>query len=882
MMFAVSAVMMTSSVFSCQAKGKDKEKPQIKTYEEAVARFNSVFGVEAGWDKPFEVYPDNRFYVDVMNQQLCFVHNGKKDTTKWSYTPATGTLKHVKEQEQLKAWIKSSFHLESDDLTCLFNEIDAEDKYKDNILKAAGMTDADKVFSLIYNSLVGDGPGYLAAYLNKEGVWTKVRHEDYATRTLDKERFIEAVASIDGGLAEGTGAYQFLVDNKVLGRAEVFKYCYWNFRQDKYYVYPKATYKMATTDDLDVTMAPEIKPFRSQILSNPDKVYVMMPSGSEIRDLDSFYKDPQVCLELDVDYLSKCRYASNVEKKEETDWTLLILIVCGAVILCAGGVLVFIFRKRIGGMFRKKAPKKTEKVEKVEDVKPVVEEKPHHDDGPMEAFIASLKKIAESERPSAEAVLKAYDRFFKTKTKDTFQNLLNEKADLLAGMSAFTAFSAKVKDGKAALGTLLHEVDVLFQDNKTKYQEVYNAEIASMGNYANLYHAFIHLTNESAVMEAMDAIRKQVETFPEVKTVARLVKKAKKKSADVPEQICAVLQEADPSMLASYESCCQDAEAYARIGGMLRHNDMGMSHDRYLQSLVDNALAMDDMLTVDKYIDFALKFKASGESADAQLTSVASAAREKYAQIEAAYEGLLDASADLMSKETMNYWDRLSYFLVLAAASDRLFKAGGRDFSDKIGVAVEAFKNDILYLYMTRNFVIASKDPSVEADYFEHEVLGGKVAAKVNDFNAACPEGGKLDMDDETIRGCIKQCVEAVRKIRKEEAMTETFALMWDRFVKDFIEKVSANRDKGWLIGNSLQIAIYLADVLRYVVGGSEEYYCSNYSYLRKGELADCDKDFIHNDYRYSDEYSNFIYALLQEMGSADIDMIVNNFRIKM
>lgn len=857
MMLFVVLLMAVASAVPCASKGKNEVN--IETYEQAIARFNEVFGVKAGWDKPFEVYPDNRFYVDVKSQELCFVTKDRTDTVKWAFTPPTGTLKAVKDSDKFAAWAKEVFKLDGSDLQALFEEIDTQ--YKDKILSASA-SDADKVFSMIYNSLLGDSECFLTAYINEEGTWTKMRNGDYPQRSLDKQKFIEAVASIDDKLTEGMDAYKFLNDNHVFGRAEVFQYCYWNLREDKFYVYPNGKYDMKLKSGKHVVADSAIAGIANTVFENPDKVFVMV--GEELRDLDSFYKDSVICLIPDVAYLSSCKY---VKPEGENGLMMWILIGCAAVVVCAVGALLFVFRKKIFG--KKKSDGKHES------------QKPQHHDDPQSAFVANLKRIAESEHPSAAEVLKVFDKYFKTGTRETLQNIIDERSELAAKVEFLDSFRAKVQDGKSSTKALLHEVDILLQDRKTRYEKAYDEDVAKMGTYSKKYHDFVHLVSEGAVMESLDAIRKEHPSFPEVKTVNRLVKKAKGSSAVITEQIDALLREADLSMLGEYQTLVKDAAAYVRVGNVFRNNDTGLPYDHYLQSLVDNALGMDEMLTVDKYIEFALNFKASDDIVDGQIVSVAKATKEKFDAIDNALEAWSDATAGIMSADTLKYWERLAYFLALASTSKVLYKAYGQDNDEKIATAVESFKNDIVNLYLIRYFIQAAQNSDVTSAQFKDEYLVS-MAAKVNEFNVANPHEIPLDVNNDSVRTSMELYIDVVRKLRHEEQMTEIFTLMWDRFVKEFHDRLRDNRDKGWLVGNSVQMSLYLIDVLRHVIAGSDECYCSNYTFLKTGEPTEGCKDFCHNHIELSDKFTNFIYGMLEECGASDIDLILNNLRIKM
>jgi hypothetical protein len=682
---------------------------------------------------------------------------------------------------------------------------------------------------------------------------------------LDKKKFIEAVASIDDKLTEGMDAYKFLNDNHVFGRAEVFKYCYWNLREDKFYVYPNGKYDMKLTSGKPVVTDNAIAGIANTVFENPDKVFVMVET--EFKDLDSFYKDSVICLNPDVAYLSSRTY---IKPEGENGLLMWILIGCAVLLIAVVGVVLLFLLKK----------KRVEK--KDEDRRPELEEpkRPQLYD-PNEEFMAALQRIAESEQPSASEVLKLYDRHFKTRTRETFQNLLNEKADLSAKVNELNAFKAKVQNGKVPTKHVLHEVDLLLQNRKTNYEKAYEEEVTNMGTYVKKYHDFVHLASEGAVMENLDAIRKEQKSFPEIKTVNRLVRKVKQASSVVTEQIDMILREADMSMLAEYQSQVRDAAAYARIGKVLKGNDTGLPHDRYLQSLVDNALGMDEMLTVDKYIEFAMKFKASDDIIDGQIASVAKATREKFDAIDNALEAWSDATAGIMSADTLKYWERLAYFLALASTSKALYKAYGQDNDEKIATAVEAFKNDIVNLYLIRYFIQAAQNTDVTSVQFRDEYLVN-MASKVNEFNVANPHESPLDVNSDSVRTSMDLYVDVVRKLRHEEQMTEIFTIMWDKFVKEYHEQLRDNKDKGWLVGNAVQISLYLIDVLRHVIAGSDECYCSNYTFLKTGEPTEGCKDFCHNHIELSDKFTNYVYETLEGCGASDIDLILNNLRIKM
>ena len=880
-MSSLALLVMTCITIPCVSKENKKERPQIKTYEEAVTAFNKIFNVSSEWSEQFEVYPDNRLYVDTRNSNMCFVEKDGQVRT-WKYCKVSGN-NNCKSVEQNSVgdflnWLKDDLGIKEKYFEVLAQQIETDYKAKiaDTMVK---VQDWDKAFSLLYNYLVGDPDGYISVYV-KDGKILEIPYSAFPARALDEDQFIKAVCELDEMIASGSvegeiNACTYLASKNVFRKIGKPDFGYLNYREDWYRVEGKETqYQKGNFKTWNNKYADNLREVADLILDNPGKVYAVAADGNLYDVGEKRY------IVADEAYLSQLKYEF---KRPSVNWIEIVLLICAAVVVCGVGALLFIYRDKIFGKRskgrgrEKSAPSKNlskagKKPESDKRTSP-------HKDGDS-GFIAQLQDIASGEQPSAAEVLRVFDRHFKTKTKETLNNILEERDELKAKAEVLDTFKTKAK-GVKTIKALLSEIDLLLETKRGGYEKDYDEEIAKMGTYAQKYHEFVHLISEGAVMEYLDAIKKEYKSFPEVKTVSRLVRKARHTSSDPLEQIGVILGDADHAMHSAYQSQVRDAQAYARIGKMLRSNDTGMEQDSYLQSMVDNALAMDELVDVDKYIDFALKFKASDEKADSQFVSVAEAARRKYNAINAAVESMSDASVALMAKDTLNFWDRLSYFLLLASTSKALYKANETDYDDKISVAVDAFKNDILYLYMTRNLLSVVNDASVGKDSFEDDILGSRVAAKVADYNGGCASESRLNMDEETIRTCMEQCIEVVRKIRREEQMTEAFTKLWEKCVKEFSSEVSTKTDKNWISGKSVQIALYMADVLRHLIAGSDECYCRNYTYLIKGTMVEGDHEYIKDDYRYSDQYSNFIYKFLEECGVSDIDLIVNNFRIK-
>ena len=888
--FAVAIFIAGISITSC----KEDKAPKIATYDDAVKVFNAAFGITEEWNKPFEVYPSNRLYVDLQNKALCYVSE-KDKTNKWHYeNTQMGAVKKVVSDyaNDFKKWINDTFpHSGNNDVSYndVLKEIDIVEKYKSQIDKSS-VSDPDKIFSLIYNSLVGSPSKTVISAQVVGGNWQKTYIDDYTDGfILQKDRFVEAVqeAVQSGEWKYHKNAYDFLEKKELLIDSSTPSLCYWDFREDMCYIYPnqKHTIKEGSNEcsQCKSKPCPLTDQLQEQIRSNPDKVYIY--KDSTLVDLDSFYSEQKVCLDasknVTTTLLQKKLYDAQVnqQKNEHSLWKIALLAVL-AVAFVLLLVKMFMNMKKSkangqGGLFvkdRENCKKRVgvKKSEKTPVVVPVVKEN-NSESVEHLGLLEKLNKIAEGNAPSAEEILKAFDEEYK---KNVVSTLNKRDEDNSVKAKKYDSLAVNVKDSKA-MKDVLSAVDSEFD---TSTMELYENEIKNVKKKAEWYDGFVKISTEDALNKNLVNIRDKHKSFPLLRTVKQLVADAQTTS-DVLDQIRTILKECDSAMLDTYESVLNASQAYARVGKVFRSENSSLDCEREMTRLLDGLVAEDARSILDKCFEFALQFQLPDPAADKEFETAVSAARSKYEQIDNALDSLISAVSEIMKKETMDYWDRLAFLVTLSVNSKELFKARGNDCSDKIGAALEAFKRDILYLYITRNFVIASKDSSVE--YFVDEILNQRVVSKVNEFNSALPTE-PLDMKDETIRACMSQCVDSIRKMRREEAMMAMFELIWNKYVRDFSENVSSNRDKGWLLGNSVQIAMYLADFLRHVVGGSDEFYCSNYSYLKTGNLADCDKEFVHNDYCNSDEFSNFVYEFLKEHNASGIDMIVNNFHIGM
>lgn len=840
-----------SVIVSCGKQQKDAEIAPM-TYEQASAEFMKMFPVHEDWNKPFEVYPSNRLYVDIFNKTICFEETDDK-ITKWKYSSVSGTLKKLDgEYGAFADWITQWFRLSEVSYSAMSEKVDVLEKYK-TVIAGSSLHEEDKILSLIYNSLVADPQnGYISASIDSEGGLVKSRYPDYGKYVFNKNRFTAAMNALKSAekQIDVMTARKFLEDNGIIAKAQVPRFCYWNYREDNFYIYPaeKLSFKLEGSAP---SIHSSLKQHVEMIKGSPDKVFYASGDGENfsLEDLGMLYRDSLICLNLNLEALSGCAYVSPAEPVKESENRLLviILIAVGVVIVLVLGALAFIFRESIKKLFKRRGNQ-------------------------HQRFVKTMSELARNKNLSPEEVLKTFDEEFGVRTADNYAKM-NSKA-----VSYDTI--AKIYSDKVSVEVMLDAVDGIFAEHQPGYRHALDVLIRKMGDYVTLYKEFLALKSENAVMEFLDRIRTENPSFPDVKTVARMVAHLHAKSEDPQELIKNIIDESDPTLAVAYSNLLRDSASYKYIGTLFRNETEGIRTDQYLSRLIDY-LAMDDRPVIDKYIDFALNFKPVDQERDDQMTNAAKSVRDKYASVDEAVDALVESVAADMDKDALDYWDRLTLLLSLTSCAKTVFAAYGRDYAGKIDVAVEMFKMDMLYLYVTRNFIAVSRKEDVSHEAFKADIIDTRIVEKVNSFNTTNALEHALDLSHVTLQECMAQCVEAIRKIRKEEVLSATFDKMWERFVKDFSSGLSSDSDKGWVISNSIQIAVYFTDILKHYVGGMEMEYCKNLHYLITDALADCDKDYVENHMTNSDSFSNYVYSILKENGAAGIDMLAGNFRIK-
>ena len=864
----MAAAGLFASVF-CSAKDADKQEKL--SLEQAREKFQKAFQVnDPLWDEPFNVYPDNRLYVDVINKQMCFVSKG--GTLKsWAYDNVNNNVKKLESGEasaSFKDWLEEyvgkSTYDELDD------DIKIPSEYAQKIAQSS-LSDENKIFSLFYNALVGDANGYICAYINADNEFVKVRCGEYGKIVVNIAKFIDVMSAFeDKEDMKGQSAYDFLKEKGVISEAQTPKIGYWNYREDKYLLLPdkKLDFNVGS-QKVDKSLVPHV----DEIMGNPGKVFCVIEKGGnlEFKDLKDFYEVPNLCLGITKDDLESYKYNYVAP---ELDIKLFVIIGVAVILLIAAGLATWMLLKRKKNIHPAPKTHKKHRDNPKENKSPDIPAEPAAEVSAVEVpnpLFEKLKQLAEDPNPRPTDILRAFDEEFNKKSAERYSSTVK-------AANAYVALKNEVGSGKASIEELAAAVDKTFFGEKQPYTAAFEKRMKDANEDAKKYNDFINLTSEEAVMENLDAIRKAKKSFPEIVTVRREVEKALESSDDRTKQISRFLRSASTDMFDAFGSMVKDAASYKTMASALRNINPDKRADQYLAELID-CLARKASASAAEYIDFVLNFKSADQALDESLQKSASAASEKYAKVDDAVAALVGASG-FIAKDEPDHWERLAFIFAMAACVKDLYVAYGNDLTAKVDKAMGTLKSDMLKLFISKIFMLVA--PNADKPYeILKTALGSRIPKGVAAFNAMV---GREELTHETpeIQDYAEQHLIALMKIRNAEKNDVFYREMWDKYVMDFAEKLSANTDKGWLLSNSVQIAFYFSDFLKHMIGGVDVYYCNNYNYMMSKTLLECEADYEEHHIQYSDRFSDFVYSFLKEYGAKDVDVMAGNFRIKM
>lgn len=875
----IIAIMATAGLFAsvlCSAKGADKQDKL--TFEQANEKFQKAFQVKNPlWTEPFNVYPDNRLYVNVINKKMYFVPAEGK-LRSWEYDNVSGKndlkkLKSTEGETTFVDWLNQ--YMGTSEYATLVNDIEIKLEYK-NAISSSGLSNTNKIFSLFYNALVGDAEGYICAYVSADKKLVKVRYADYGKIVLNATEFVKVMSGfVDDKEIEGQNAYAFLEKNEVISKAQTPRIAYWNFRDDKYLLLPDLDYKYSPTAQ-NPSIDKRLKSYDKTIQDNPDKVFYASVDEetkviNELKDLKDFYQVPNRCLSI-----TKAELESYMYKYEEPvpafNVKLCIIIGAAVILLLAAGVAALMLIKR------KKKIQPAPKKEREDKENPKENKENEHHGNPeqptvevLNPLLEKLKELAKQQDPRPSDILKAFDEEFKKKTSEKYSGTIK-------AANAFGKLKNEVGSGKESMEDLTAAVDKAFFAEKTPYSAAFAKRMKDANEDAVKYNNFINLRSEEDVMKSLDDIRKAKKSFPEIATVRREVDKAVESSKDTTKQVSRFLRSADADMFYAFESLVKDAASYKAIAAGLRDINPEERADKYIADLV-NDLAKKASASAAEYIDFVAKFKSADQSLDEGLQKSASAAKEKYAKVDGAVDGLVAASG-FIAKDEADHWERLAFIFAMAACAKELYVAYGKDQVAKVDKTMETLKADMLKLFISKIFMLVAPNEDKSYEILK-TALGSRVPKGVAAFNAMV---GREELTHETpeIQDYTEQHLIALMKIRNAEKNDVFYREMWDKYVMDFADKLRANTDKGWLLSNSVQIAFYFSDFLKHMIGGVDVYYCNNYNYMMSKTLLECEADYVEHHIQYSDKFSDFVYSFLKEYGAKDVDVMAGNFRIRM
>jgi hypothetical protein len=239
-----------------------------------------------------------------------------------------------------------------------------------------------------------------------------------------------------------------------------------------------------------------------------------------------------------------------------------------------------------------------------------------------------------------------------------------------------------------------------------------------------------------------------------------------------------------------------------------------------------------------------------------------------------------------------DYWDRLAIILL---AVDKCLKPilksidKNNHLPQNTEEILHNIKCDFMLSYVTRVFKRDFTDTTVSGDDFVknvEEVLTPKVETFNTKYASESNPGVKLSTEEEKLTDEYKKSLESFKEsvtlARNYEGHKVFIDKMWEEFVKEFIDR-APKCDEAYILGQALNIAYYTADYLDHIKNERSRQFCFNYNYLYNdfnAEKSNC-KEFEHNHYEKSTDYSNFMYELAEKHKLKNLRILIEYYLIQ-
>ncbi|GHT44819.1 hypothetical protein AGMMS49965_21140 [Bacteroidia bacterium] len=871
--WGLSAVSILAVAFLAVALRQDtfsskKEVKNINDFASAKSEFESRTQVDTAWFQEGIKLPDTLLFVNTTDKKLIWKMQGQYNEVSYIAITSENSVKQVADTAEFDKFVAQYFSIDASDIIdTIAQKIGAKTDYITEIKKQSTLKQRDMVFSLIYNTIVGDHDGHIVVTIEnkklkiitaKDFIWDRIDADLFvqsmqwvaSNDTLsNKDKFILASSkqlSNKPDTTETKFKQYFDDDNVIKTNCKLpVDFLYYDFRNDSLHIgdkkYPKNGAKS--------------KQYLPRLDASPQEVFYLAGSDTTLHNLKDFSSTDNNLLwgKIDSSKLANGKFKTDdfindygIIKTWDKAFLLYIaiLVIFAYVVLL---ILCWIFK-------RNKQSPATQGIGTsvtASNVKPALTEE-------QQAALDNLQKQIEEQK-------KGFDTQLQEKNNE-ITTLKEEKVELLKQSEALTAEKDELQKqvgnalvdfqglphagGKECIIDILNAYDkVLGGKSKKEFEKILKTEkneavkqfkeeekfdiIKKDSDFLNKTAKF---KKEAELINWLDTLRKTIKTLPEILSLKKIyqdLEKDEKSRQRTKDEIIV-------SLLSRVDEYAQGKELLPQF------NDYKNQTDKYLQIKPTYA---DTQKQVSDFHNLCLK---------------------------------------LQKKDAPDFWDRTALSVwAISQLAIPLLKTWKKEiwFDNKPDNITETLKSDLLQIYTTRYFLRDTDESKLLEDF--KIALDKEIPQKIAEYNIYISQeaNAKLNSIDTNLKN---QLTVALEKIKKFDSTQEFNDRMWNNFVKDFLQKAPTLNeqspiDKAWFFEQLFNIAYHTADYLEFIKNNRNIIYCYNYQFLHNNfDLSKTEHyNFQLNHIEKSTTYSNRIYKWADDLEIKQLKVLIEKYLVK-
>ena len=893
---SIAAVILLAFAFLQGAFSSKKERQEFRNFNEAKSAFESRTGVDKEWFQEGVKLPEFLLFINTNkdsngNKKFIWTAQGSRNEIAFTDIRSTANAgKKVIDSDTTKfnSFIAEYLSIETgDNVNTIAEKIGAKTDYISDISNVKNHRDI--VFSLIYNTIVGDPQGLIAVTIEnkklkiitvKNFLWDRIDVDLFVksmnwvanTDTLsNKDKFIWAsykqLSNTQQRDVSNTPKNKFKEyfnnDNIVQINCKLpVNFLYYDFRKNVLHIGVNEVAKNKAE--------PKQQQYISKLLSSPEKVFYLVENDTTLYDFSNFHSTENILWgKIDTAKLANGKFKTDDFVSDYgiiKTWNNAFMLYIAIIILFVYVVLLVVYwickRKKQVSLI----PTEELKTQKKSEL-PTIDETSlkEEEKGKFEQIKQQYEKAkAELEKQYTDLLEQKQQEANEYKRQRDEKNTENEKlnTEIITLKSENTNLKTKIgnaledfrklsdKKGKDLIENILKTYDTLLKGrSQSEYNNILKTEkeefltefkktekFEILKEHDKFYSKLVNSKKEKEILDSLDELRKKSNTLPEIKSLKKI------------------------------------------------YNDL--SKDNKGKERKKDEIISDLLVLIDEYAngnELKPQFDIHKKHTE-DLQKIASTYNSTSKQVTEFY----NLCSKLTKKDTPDFWDRTALSVwAISQLAIPLLEIWKKEvwFADKTDDTTELLKSDLLQIYLTRYFLRDSNETKSLDDF--KNALETEIPQKIAEYNRNISNGSKAELDSKKIDATLKyQLIMALEKIKKFDSTQEFNDKMWNYFVKDFLQKApilneQSATDKAWFFEQLFNITYHTADYLDFIKNNN--FYSYNHLLLHNDfDLSKTEHyDFQLNHSEKSTTYSNRIFKWAEELGIKQLKVLVGKYLVK-